>query len=211
MDRPVPTTRIGPTHGGTDQPVTGVTPTIWGGGYTRTHGNEALPFPGKDRAVTFKPNFTIGLVATALMITAGQAIADTGVLEAPKGAKSEQITAADGGKSTYRAGLSMTCEGTFCLFDFGKKKGKVRTIEWVNCAIATASDEFVYMAVSVSGNVVPIAFAEIVGQTTAADTSITIAQVDYPFEVGAGETLTIAAFATTTAYSGICNVAGTIK
>jgi hypothetical protein len=161
--------------------------------------------------VTFKPVFTIGIAATALVIAAGQAFAEPAAFNAPKGAKSEQIGGTNGGKSTYRAGLSVTCEGGVCLFDFGKKKGKVRTIEWVNCAISTANDEFVYMSVSVSGNVVPIAFAEIVGQTTSGGTSVTIAQVDYPFEVDAGESLVIAAVATATAYGGICNVAGTIK
>lgn len=162
--------------------------------------------------MTFKPAFAVGLVAAALVVFAGPVIADTGPLKAPKGGKSEQIGGAAGeGKSTYRAGLSMTCEGSFCSATFGSKKGKVRTIEWVNCAISTARDEFVYMSVSVTGNVLPIAFAEIVGQATSGETGITIAQVDYPFEVGAGETLTIAAFATTTTYSGICNIAGTIK
>jgi hypothetical protein len=84
------------------------------------------------------------------VVGAAAPLSAASVRERPSGNLQERIgpTAASGAKR-YAAEAAVTCLVSFCKADFGKKKGKIRTIETLSCLMISDGNGL-YAAVSMT-------------------------------------------------------------
>lgn len=89
--------------------------------------------------------------AIALAVVGAAApLSAASVSERPSGKLQEEIgPAAAGGAKRYAAEAAVTCLVSHCKADFGKKKGKIRTIETLSCLMISDGNGL-YAAVSMT-------------------------------------------------------------
>jgi hypothetical protein len=149
--------------------------------------------------------------AAAAAVVSGPALAAKDLLDLPKSAQGETVGTAAGKAKPFTARADMICNMSSCSADFGKKNGKVRTIEWVTCGISTSGGILRVAAPILTDTNGPVGYMDVTSRALDGADETAVFTFTKPFQVPAGEKLLVFADTTGTADGGQCTLAGTIE
>lgn len=160
-----------------------------------------------------KPSPALALPSLiAAMVAATAPLAAAPVPEKPKAQPQEQIgPAAVGGAKRYLATAAVTCLVSTCVADFGRKKGKVRTIETLSCVlISDGSGLYATVTLTASKDIPDFILPPAANTWTEAGT-YTVFERTSPFSVPGDAPFSMELWTSGDQASAFCTATGTIE
>ena len=151
-------------------------------------------------------------VALAFAVIVACPLAEAAVPARPAGGLQETIgPAAAGGARRYTAAAAVSCVAGICVADFGRKKGKVRTIQTLSCVLIT-DESGLYAAVTLSEakDVVDFYIPPAANTWTEAGT-YTVFERTTPFVVPSDVPFSVELWTSGDQASAVCSATGTIE
>ena len=150
-------------------------------------------------------------IAVGLALVASQSTADVLIGKA-KAKSSEKIgPAAPGDPKPYGAKVLAECDASNCIFNFGKKANKTRTIDWFSCGISTNNGPTLVGTVIINSVDNQEGYFAAISRALAGATEYAILEYKNPVTVDAGDTLFVYVLTSGSANGGQCNLGGTIQ
>ena len=150
-------------------------------------------------------------IAFGLALVASPSTADVLIGKA-KAKSSEKIgSAAPGDPKPYSAKVPAECDTSNCVFNFGKKANKIRTISWFSCAVSTQDGTTLFGTVIINSIDNQEGYFSAVSRAATGATDYTILEYKNPVTVDAGDTLFVYVGTSGSANGGQCNLGGTIQ
>ncbi len=154
---------------------------------------------------------TILTAAIVAALGAGPAYASEDLLDLPARAQGERVGPAAGPVKPIFARAALTCEGTVCTADFGRKNGKTRSIAWITCAVSTIGGIMRIGAPLIDDTSGLVGYMDVTARSVDLGNETATFTFTNPFQAPPGDKLLVLVTTTNTPAGGQCTLSGTIE